>query len=147
MACIKREEFKQFGEEKLTAMIKKAEEEGFLVLDETDGNSPYSSLRVVIFPWAEVPARGTRIILSPVGQSYDGRGNYKNRGRTRYVYSCLPDPDGDLTIAKPTDVESVNEGPIWVRPYETHKSEEDFGGMGEALQGVLEQLKNSKEKK
>jgi len=95
------------------------------------GNSPYSPVTVV-FLATGASERGARVALAAVCQSHDGAGSYKSRGRWRTVCVCAPKADGDLAVcaASDRDAEEVGSSGFYVRPWATHKAEEDSRGLG-----------------
>jgi hypothetical protein len=95
------------------------------------GNSPLSG-QTAVFLATGADVRGARVALAAVCKSYNGAGNYKNRGRWRTVCVAAPKADGKLAAcaASDRDAEEVGSSGFFVRPWATHEAEQTSRGLG-----------------
>ena len=108
------------------------------------GNSPYSA-ETVVFLAVGAAERGARVALAAVCRSHNGAGQYKGRGRWRFVCVAAPKADGDLAVcaASDRDAERVGAADYYVRPWSTHEAEQASRGLGlaqEAMASAFEAL-------
>jgi hypothetical protein len=103
-------------------------------LNERAGNSPYSQQSILLVKSETPLQRGDKFKLAPLGKSYNGSGNYKDRGRWRKVWAArraLPDDDdNDLLVrCHEDDPGAVRIGclHLWVQDVESWRKSESVG--------------------
>ena len=113
---------------------------GVAVIRQRSGNSPYSAESVLIVKHGKQPTRGERLLLAPLGKSYNGSGHYKGRGRWRTVWLAvepeLKTPEEKLlVVCHEDDPNSSRLGclNIWLQDLESWRASEAVGRNAVAL--------------
>jgi hypothetical protein len=108
--------------------------EQFSKLEERAGNSPYSQQSILLVKSETPLQRGDKFKLAPLGKSYNGSGNYKDRGRWRKVWvarRALPDDGDDSVLVRchEDDPGAVRVGclHLWVQDVESWRKSESVG--------------------
>ena len=108
------------------------------------GGSPYDA-ETIVFRAVGTDARGARVALATVCKSHNGDGNYKGRGRWRYVHILALAADGERCVcnAGDRDASEIGCSGVYLRPYATHEAEEKSRGLGlaaDAMASAFEKL-------
>lgn len=122
------------------ASVEKKWGPGVAIIRQRSGNSPYSSESVLIVKHGKHPARGERLLLAPLGSSYNGSGHYKGRGRWRTVWlareaECKTPEEKVLVVCHEDDPNSVRLGclNVWLQDVESWRASEAVGRNAVAL--------------